>query len=623
MTFRPKFLIILAHDAVLSAAAFAAALLLRFSGDIPAFVAPNLMYALPFGVISVGVLALFRVYRGIWRYTSTRDLVRLVEAVTVTGLVALTLLALLTRLENFPRIAFIILWFVQLAFLAGPRILWRLIKEKTLVRGSGTATRRVLLIGANDVSDLFLREAERQNPRQYTVVGMLDDDPDKAGRHLHGIPILGPILSLGQVLERLRQKGQTVDMLVLTLREHLSLTGVLDAARRHNLSIRRLPKISDLAEGENVTNLKPVMIEDLLGRPPVQLDMTAVKNMLEGRVLLVTGAGGSIGSELCRQVAAFEPKHLVLVDNSEFALYEIDGEMSRLFPHLPRTACLADVTDAPRLDRLFTEHRPQVVFHAAAYKHVPIVEANPVGGISHNLFGTLAVADACARHKVDKMVVISTDKAVNPTNVMGATKRAAEIYCQNHAGPTRYVTVRFGNVLGSKGSVVPLFYQQIQAGGPVTITDKRMTRYFMTIPEAVQLTLQAGAMGAGGEIFVLDMGQPVKIYDMACEMIRLAGLVPHIDIEVREVGLRPGEKLFEELLLDGENIRPTAQKGILLAAARTLPPEALASAVAQLAAACRAGDATAAVAGLRGLIPEYVPAATSPFSEPEPEKAHG
>lgn len=623
MGLKTKLAIIVTHDLLVSAVAFAAALFLRFAGQVPEVMVHNLKYALPYALLSVIVIKIFGLYRGIWRYTSESEMVRILQAVTVIVLVCLTVLTMTTRLENFPRMVFGIVWFLQVAGLAGTRFTYRYVRE---MLSASTAPRfgktriNALLIGANEAADAFLRETNRMSPKVFYVQGVLDDEKDKQGRYLHGVPVLGPIVNLDHALDSLAAKGVEVDMVVLTRQEHLRIESLIATARKRKLSIKRLPDVTDLAEGESATNLRPVVIEDLLGRPPVKLDMTAIKAMLEGKRVLVTGAGGSIGSELCRQITALGCSQLVMVENSEFALYEVDMEMTRLAPQTERHSILADVRNKDDMDNVFSRFAPEVVFHAAAYKHVPMVESNPLNGIVNNLFGTLTVADTAAKHKVGTMVIISTDKAVNPTNVMGATKRAAEIYCQNHEGPTRYITVRFGNVLGSKGSVVPLFQSQIAAGGPVTVTDKRMTRYFMTIPEAVQLTIQAGTMGEGGEIFVLDMGKPVNIYDMACEMVRLSGLIPEVDIEIVEVGLRPGEKLFEELLHDEENLKKTHREGIFLGAARSMGKTELKNHLAMIKSACAAEDAAAAVAALRALVPEYTPAANSPYATQQPQQ---
>lgn len=626
MGLKTKLAIIVTHDLLVSAVAFCAALFLRFGGDLPQVMASNLSYAIPYAFLSVVIVKMFGLYRGIWRYTSESEMIRILQAVTVTVLVCLTVLTMATRLENFPRLVFGIVWFLQVAGLAGSRFSYRYIREKltaTTTPRFGKARINALLIGANESADAFLRETARMSPRVFYVQGMLDDDRDKQSRYIHGVPVLGPIVNIEHTLDALANKGISVDMIILTRKEHLRIENLMTTARKRKLAIKRLPDVTDLAEGESATNLRPVVIEDLLGRPPVKLDMSAIEAMLKDKRVLITGAGGSIGSELCRQVAALHPSQLVMVENSEFALYEIDMEMTRLSPDLERHSILADVRNAADLESTFNRFKPEVVFHAAAYKHVPMVESNPVRGISNNLFGTMCVADTAAAHNVGTMVIISTDKAVNPTNVMGTTKRAAEIYCQNHEGPTRFITVRFGNVLGSKGSVVPLFQNQIAAGGPITLTDKRMTRYFMTIPEAVQLTIQAGTMGKGGEIFVLDMGDPVNIYDMACEMIRLSGLMPEIDIEIVEVGLRPGEKLYEELLHDQESMSATSREGIFLGAARKLAKVELKKHMSAIRSACNAENPHAAVAALRALVPEYVPSANSPFADDtHAEKLH-
>ena len=611
-----KVAIMVAHDLVMSMAACTVALLLRFSGNLPDWMWAASWLLLPYAFLSVAFYATFGLYRGIWRYTSTNELIRILQATALITLSALAAAALTIRLEGIPRSVFIIALFIQITAIAGPRMLFRLWRERQLARRcQNQKQQNILLIGANDRAEMFIREVNRSPHMRYRVVGMLDNAPENQGRHIHTVPVLGPLNAMTQVLQRLTRRGQPVELVVLTSREQATDNPLMTAARRAGLPVRRLPDLTALADGERVTNLRPVNIEDLLGRDPVVLNKKAIKGLVQDKVILITGAGGSIGSELCRQAAIYGASKLLLVENGEHALYQIDMELAQTCPELARHSLLADVTDAGAMNEIMQLFKPDVIFHAAAFKHVPLVEANPAAGIQNNLFGTMTVANAAAQNRVETMVIISTDKAVNPTNVMGATKRAAEIYCQNHAGPTNYITVRFGNVLGSTGSVVPLFQRQIAEGGPVTVTDKRVTRYFMTIPEAVQLTMQAAAMGEGGEIFVLDMGAPVNIYEMAQDMIRLSGLVPHVDIAIREIGLRPGEKLYEELLHDREELKPTEQSAILLAASRHAEPIKLEAQLSALRQACASGDAFAAVATLRQLVgDEYQPASNSPYA---------
>ena len=492
------------------------------------------------------------------------------------------------------------------------------------------ATQRMLLIGADEAADLFLRAVQRERATPLRIVGLVARGSHQPGRRIHGVPILGTLGDIGMVLDRLETRGRRPDGLVVTdpeLRGE-ALAAIIREAERLSIPVGRVPDPTALSPAAKV-ELRPVAIEELLNRPQVPLDRDAMAALVRGRRVLVTGAGGTIGSELARQVAALSPATLVLLDNGEFALWQIDLELAERRPSLPRHSVVADVRDAHRLDELFALHRPEIVFHAAALKHVPIVEANPCEGMLTNIVGTRHVADAAARAGTLEMVLISTDKAVNPSSLMGASKRAAEMYCQSldsvghHAGALRCVTVRFGNVLGSTGSVVPLFSRQLERGGPLTVTHPDMQRYFMTVPEAVGLVLQASAVGSGlpvggkpaallqeGGIFVLDMGEPVKIVDLARQMIRLAGLRPDTDVQIAYTGLRPGEKLFEELFHGREAPVPTGYPGLLMASPRVADPVEVGRTIELIGSACRDGRADEAVALLKRLVPEFVHNAT-------------
>lgn len=578
---------------------------------------PLLLFSVPYGVLTVGVFAVLGVHRGVLRYIAGRDLLRIVQAVVLVVLVMSVALFLVTRLENVPRSALAILCLLHVAFAAGPRLLPRLWRERKK-NGQTTALKTAVVIGANDTADLFLRELSRMEKPPCRVVGLIDDDAEKIGRNMHGLTVEGDYLTLPKTLEAFAEKYGDIDLLVLTEASQAKLDGLIDLARTRKMELKRLPNMAALEAGEHLTDLKPVLIEDLLGRTSRKLDMRPMMDLVGGKRVLVTGAGGSIGSELCRQIAALAPAHLTLMEQSELALYQIDRELAAGFAALPRAARLGDVRDAQQVDTILEEAKPDVIFHAAAYKHVPLVEGNPISGIETNLFGTTMVADAACRNKVPKMVVISTDKAVNPTNVMGATKRAAEIYCQNHPGvkdfTTNFVTVRFGNVLGSSGSVIPLFREQIKNGGPVTVTDKRAERYFMTIPEAVQLILRAAALEeASKAVLMLDMGKPVNIWNMAEEMVRLSGLVPHVDIEVKETGLRPGEKIKEELWYKEEVMQPTQVKEVFQVKPAEMDVEELYKRMRTLRVACETTNTAAAVTALQSFVPEYQPAENSPF----------
>ncbi len=550
------------HDVVMAALSFLLSLWLRLGDNLPSMWDGERL-ALATGLFTLVAAAVFlsqRMYRGIWRYASTRDLMTIVRAVTATILVFLALQFFFTRLADLPRSALVINWFALLALLGGPRFVYRMVKDRRLglsPEGEGARRIPVLLVGVGDAADLFLR-ATLRGDAQYQAVGMLSTVAGRVGRGIHGVGVLGTVDQLESVVAGLKARGQAPERLILT-DESLSgavVRNLLDKADGLGMSLARLPKLTDLKNGiADRVEVKPIAVEDLLGRPQAVLDRSAMRSLIEGRRVLVTGAGGSIGGELVRQIADAGPAALTLVENCEFALYTIDLEMAERHPGLPRAAIVADVRDRPRIAQVMAERKPELVFHAAALKHVPMVEANPLEGALTNAVGTRILADTCRAHGVRLMVLISTDKAVNPTNVMGATKRLAEAYCQavdlaDGCHGTRFVTVRFGNVLGSTGSVVPLFQRQLAAGGPITVTDAEMTRYFMTIREAVELVLQASAFGFSnptryqGRIFVLDMGEPVKILHLARQMIRLAGLQPDRDVKIEITGLRPGEKLF-------------------------------------------------------------------------------
>ena len=596
------------HDVAMAGLSFLLSLWLRLGdGFGTAWSAGNLWLAtLLFTVVAALVFLSNRMYRGIWRYASTRDLMMIVRVVTMTIVIFVAVLFLVTRLGEVPRSVMLINWFALLAMLGGPRFLYRIVKDIP-----------VLLVGAGDAADLFLRASFRGNS-QYRAVGILSETTTRVGRGMHGVEVLGTLVQLEQVVNGLKARGLSPERLILTDErlQGAAVRTLLDQADALGLTMARLPKMTDLksADSERL-EVKPIAVEDLLGRPQTVLDRGAMRSLIEGRRVLVTGAGGSIGGELVRQIADCAPAALSLLELSEYALYSIDHELGETHPDLPRRALIADVRDQARIAQVMAEERPALVFHAAALKHVPMVEANPLEGVRTNAIGTRVVADACRRHAVRLMVLISTDKAVNPSSVMGATKRAAESYCQaldlgGEAG-TRFVTVRFGNVLGSTGSVVPLFQRQLAAGGPITVTHPEMTRYFMTIREAVELVLQASALGFShpdlyqGRIFVLDMGEPVKIVSLARQMIRLAGLRPEKDIKIQFTGLRPGEKLFEELFHGAEAPVPTQLEGVLLAAARAGNLAAIAGALDGLDEACRRLDLPEAMAALAMLVPEY------------------
>jgi FlaA1/EpsC-like NDP-sugar epimerase len=624
-------LLAFAHDVAMAALSLVASLYLRIGNDILDY-EPKLtaIYVAGFTLIAAGVFLLTGLYRGIWRFASLPDLFNITRAVSLTVLVFLPIMFVLTRLETFPRSILLIDWFVLIALLGGPRLAYRLFKDRGLDHILERVKHQsvpVLLISAKEGADTFIREMKRDPRAVYHVVGVLADTPSRVGREIYRVPILGTIDSLETVVEQLDRRGKRPQKLLITAQ---NLPGeqvrrLLDRADALAIPLARLPRLTDFQR--NLDNperaLEPIALEDLLGRPQAVLDRDGMARLIQGRRVLVTGAGGTIGAELARQIGALFPSRLVLVDNSEFALYGIEMELRERFPALTMVPLLRDVRERAEVDEVVGAEKPEIVFHAAALKHLPMVEANPLEGVLTNVIGSRNVAEAARAFGASLVVMISTDKAVNPTSIMGATKRIAESFCQaldlyeaRRRAPlgqgTRYVTVRFGNVLGSTGSVVPLFQRQLAAGGPLTVTDPEVSRFFMTVREAVELVLQAsalspegGAPDTRGKIFVLDMGEPVKIVDLAHQMIRLAGLRPDRDIAIEFIGLRPAEKLHEELFHPAEPLMPTASPAIRLAAPRTADYAMLARSIDELEENARSRREERVLQLLERLVPEY------------------
>ncbi|MEO9787014.1 MAG: nucleoside-diphosphate sugar epimerase/dehydratase [Aurantimonas coralicida] len=567
----------------------------------------------------------FSLNSGAWRYASLLDVLSIVKAVTFINLAFLLLHFLLFRGAFLPRSTIVISWFIMIVGLGGPRLAYRLMKERRLDRRSLAASaiagtkRDLLLYGFNDNADLFIRNS-RRNRRQDAIVGIIDEKSKNRRRQLHGIRVLGTLAELEQTIAWAEKRGTPVGELVVTEVDipAARLSRIVATCAPLGVTVKRLPDIiqTGIVDENRPIEPLPIALEDLLGRQEVDLDIAEVERLIKDRLVIVTGAGGSIGSELVRQIARFAPRRLVLVDNSEFNLWSVTRQISDEFPGVPILPRIVDVRHGNRIRALFAEVGPDVVFHAAALKHVPIVEDNPVEGIDTNLLGTRNVADATLAAGASAFVMISTDKAVNPSNVMGATKRAAEAYCQAldlDQDATRFITVRFGNVLGSTGSVIPLFRSQLEKGGPLTVTHPHITRFFMTIPEASRLILHAAGHGmtdtrAKGQIFVLDMGKPIRVAELAERVIQLAGLKPHIDIDIRFVGLRKGEKLYEELFGEGETREETGRAGLLIAGSRVSDVKLLSRSFANIEGAVAAGDAERALEILRRIVPEYQPA---------------
>jgi FlaA1/EpsC-like NDP-sugar epimerase len=623
----------LVHDVVMAGLSFALALYLRLGDDMLAR-EPQLMllYGVAFTVIAAAVFLVTGLYRGIWRYASLPDLFNIARAATLTELIFLPVMFLFTRLDTLPRSILLINWLVLIALLGAPRLGYRLFKDRgldhLLERDRSGARVPVLLISTKDGADTFIRETVRDRNAVYRVVGMLSDTPSRVGRQIYGVPVLGTIDSLESVVAELDRRGRRPQKLVVTTQglAGAEVRRLFDRADALAIPLARLPRLTEFrqtradSQGAPSDQVQPIAIEDLLGRPQAVLDRDAMARLIRGRRILVTGAGGTIGSELARQIAAFAPASLTVVDNGEFLLYAIDAELRERWPELDVRPVLADVRDRTRVDAVMTGEQPQIVFHAAALKHVPIVEAHPVEGVLTNVIGSRNVAEAARGIGVGLVVMISTDKAVDPASVMGATKRLAEGFCQaldlhearRAAGGTRFVTVRFGNVLGSTGSVVPLFTRQLAAGGPLTVTHPEVSRFFMTVREAVELVLEASAATpettageARGKIFVLEMGEPVRIVDLARQMIRIAGLRPDRDITIAYTGLRPGEKLHEALFHADEQPISTRNPGLRLAAPRTADYAVLARSIDELEEQARAGHEVRILDLLHRLVPEY------------------
>lgn len=600
-------LIVFACDTLLITLALCLAFLLRFDFTIP----PQQLdlfweCLLVVMVVKPLVFVVTGFYNSLWRYASVQDAVEIFKGVTLSSVLAVSAIFFLRQFTTIPRSIFVLDWFLLFAMLATSRLVWRIWRE-TYVVSRRCEGPRTLIIGAGEAGSLLLKEIRRQPHAAYSVYGFVDDDPNKKGMKLHGIPVLGCTKQLKSLII-----GNEIEDVIIAMpsADGKTLRYIMDSCKNANVTFKTLPSIGELIDGTlTISQIKNVEIEDLLGREPVVLDRELIGSYLSGKCVLVSGAGGSIGSEICRQVALFGPAKLILLDQAETPLYEIEKELIARFPEVRILPLVADVRDRDKIMLAFEEFAPEVVFHAAAYKHVPMMEYNPAQAVLNNVFGSRNIADAAHQFKARNLVMISTDKAVNPTNVMGATKRAAEIYIQalSRISSTRFTTVRFGNVLGSNGSVIPLFKEQIAKGGPLTVTDKRIIRYFMTIPEATQLVLQAGSMGSGSEILVLDMGDPVRIIDLAEELIRLSGLTPYEDIEIVVTGLRPGEKLFEELLIDGEGVLPTAHKKIKVLEPVQIDLQPVRDELDVLYGAARSDSVHELMESLKRLVPEFKP----------------
>lgn len=625
----PKFLyknffIIFIVDILLIGFSWYFAHLLRHNFAIPDVSLLILKRFIPFVIITkIIIFYLFNLYEGMWRYTSLADMLSILKAGSIASLIVILLTFFIHRLGGFSRSIFIIDWVLTLLFIAGSRVVIRLYywlgagDESAGVRSinflkaivkPGRKGKRLIIIGAGDCAEKISREIHDNPNLGYRIMGYIDDDPLKANRHIHGIPVLGNRNEISYYVEQLDAQELLIAMPSIAARE---MREIVKLCEKSGVPYKTVPGMGELINGKvTIKAIRDVSYNDLIGREPVKLDEEKIGAYLRGKRVLITGAGGSIGSELCRQVCRFSPQSLVLYERAESPLYEIDLELKERFPDVNIIPRLADITDTCKLERAFTDTRPEVVFHAAAYKHVPMLEHNPWEAVGNNILGTRNVIEASNNAGVERFVFVSTDKAVRPANVMGSSKRVAELMIQAQNGcnltDTKFITVRFGNVVGSVGSVIPLFKRQIEKGGPVTVTHPEITRFFMTIPEACQLILQAGSMGNGGEIFILDMGVPIKIAEMAEDLIRLSGFEPYRDIDIKFIGLRPGEKLYEELITEGEGIVNTSHKKIMVLKGTPCDLSILNGRLENMKSLMQKQDGDGIRQALKEILPEYI-----------------
>ncbi|HST58909.1 MAG TPA: nucleoside-diphosphate sugar epimerase/dehydratase [Longimicrobium sp.] len=609
--------IVLALHLLLIPVGFYAAFSLRFDFQPPQPYIELFWRTVPYlAALRLACFALFGLFHGWWRHVGMRDLVDLVRATTLSSVLLVLALFMTGDLQGpgmaygLPRSVLVLDWITALVLFGGLRFAVRAFREERLVPWRQRRGKRTLIIGAGTAAERLLRETQREGESELLPVAMVDDDPSKLGMRLHGIPVVG---TAGE-LQHLVRKG-SIQQLVIAIPSatRKEMRRIVEACLETEIDFKIVPSLRELLDGRaRLGELRSVQIEDLLGRDAIELDLDGPQGDLEGRTVLVTGGAGSIGSELARQVAGFAPKQLIVLDQAESPLYFANLELRTMYPGLDVVPIIADVTDHARIESVFARHRPDFVFHAAAYKHVPLMEDNPVEAVRNNVIGTLCVAQAAARYGADKFVLISTDKAVYPSSVMGATKRLAEQIVLGwpalREAQTDFRAVRFGNVLGSDGSVIPLFKKQLAAGQPITVTDREVTRYFMTIPEAVQLVLQASALqDATRRICMLEMGEPVRIVELAENLIRLSGLEPYTDVPIVFTGLRPGEKLHEELMSERELTIPTAVSKVRIVQTMEPDPETLTAGLDRLAAAAAVGSHSDILDAIRDLVPECVP----------------
>ena len=621
-----NFIIVLLADILLLSCALFLAFLIRFEFHFPRPYFTMYYQMLPLVLITkIGCFYFFDLYRGMWRFTSIADLLNIIKASCVSSLLVISLIHFIHfNFITFPRSVFIMDWCFTILLISGYRLCIRLYFEK--ISGDKTSsiptrqvltmffkkmaeTKRLLIIGAGNGGEKMYREIHNNANLQFTVIGFLDDDVTKVGRKIHGIPVLGQINDIKRIAKKVNADEALIAIPSATSSE---MRRILSHCKESGIKFKTIPGMGELINGKvTVNTIREVDYRDLLGREMIKLDEDKIGSYLKGARVIVTGAGGSIGSELCRQICRFKPECIVLYERAESPLFEINYELEHDFGNIEIIPVLADVQDKEQIEKAFNVYRPQTVFHAAAYKHVPMLENQPWKAVDNNILGTANLIEITNKFSVERFVFVSTDKAVRPANVMGASKRIAEMLIQSQNGCglslTKFMTVRFGNVVGSVGSVVPLFKKQIQKGGPVTVTHPDVTRFFMTIPEACQLILQAGAMGKGGEIFLLEMGTSIKIVDMARDLIRLSGFEPEEDIKIEYIGLRPGEKLYEELIIDGEDVMPTSHEKIMVLKGMDCNLQLLNGEIDQLMHISRDQETQRIKAKLKEIVPEYLP----------------
>jgi FlaA1/EpsC-like NDP-sugar epimerase len=613
-----NFWIVLALDCLLLLAAHLLAYYIRFEGNIAAQL-QNIRTVLPW-LLSFKIVVFYfsGLYRGMWRYTSLVDLIKVLNATFVTTLGAMGCVLLVNRFIGYSRAVFVLDGLLTFIFIAGVRVSLRLFFSKkhaltTFSKKSIISGKKLLVIGAGDAAEKIIREVQDNHTLPYEIIGLLDDNSSKIGQRIHGISVLGKIDDLHYFIEK-TQPDEILIAIPSAGREQMNR--IVELCRTSKVGYKTLPGLNEIISDEfSIRSMRDVSYKDLLGRPSVRLEMDLIGRVLTGKVVLVTGAGGSIGSELCRQIIRFKPELLILFDASEHNLYQIEMEILHEFGFEEYLAILGQVQDQALLESVFLKYHPVVVFHAAAYKHVPMVENNPWQAVTNNILATKALMETSVKYQAERFILVSTDKAVRPTNVMGASKRMTEkimqAYCRdNNNQQTLFMAVRFGNVLGSSGSVIPLFKRQIEMGGPVTVTDPDMTRYFMSIEEAAQLILQTATMGKDGEIFILEMGTPVRIGQMARDLIRLCGREPDTEIEIKCIGLRPGEKLHEELITEGEGIVPTGHEKIMVLRGNGTSLQELAGPLLKLEELAGKHDARGIKNILSEMMPTYTPKET-------------